>query len=101
MGDVGVSTDMLTKCDYFSLGLLILRTVVCAYDGYQNTSLEEVSDILKRANISQPTQNCIRDVMQYLLPSQPQGRASDLGKVCDRLSQVGQGGFDRAGNWYV
>jgi len=101
LGDVGVSTDMLTKCDYFSLGLLILRTVVCAYDGYQNTSLEEVSDILKRANISQPTQNCIRDVMQYLLPSQPQGRASDLGKVCDRLSQVGQGGFDRAGNWYV
>jgi len=101
LSDVGVRTDMLTKCDYFSLGLLILRTVVRAYDGYQKTSLEEVSDILKRANISQPTQNCIRDVMQYLLPSRPQERASDLGKVCDRLSQVDQGELDRTGNWYV
>jgi len=101
LGNVGVSTDMLTKCDYFSLGLLILRTVVRVYDGYQKTGLEEVSGILKRADISQSTQNCIRDVMQYLLPSRPQERASDLGKVCDRLSQVAQGEFDRTGNWYV
>ncbi|KAG0130179.1 kinase-like domain-containing protein [Tuber indicum] len=101
LGDVGVSIDMLTKCDYFSLGLLILRTIVCAHDGYQKTGLEEVSSILQRANISQPTQNCIRDVMQYLLPSRPQERASDLGKVCDQLSQVDQQEFDRTGFWYL
>ncbi|PUU72732.1 hypothetical protein B9Z19DRAFT_1136842 [Tuber borchii] len=99
LGDIGVSTNMLTKCDYFLLGLLILRTAVRAYDGYEKTSLEEVSGILKHANISQPMQNYIRDVTQYLLPSRPQERASDLGKVCDRLSQVDQVEFDRTGNW--
>ncbi|CUS08091.1 unnamed protein product [Tuber aestivum] len=99
LDDVGVSIGMLTKCDYFSLGLLILRTVVRVCDGYQKAGLEQVSDMLKCANISQPTQNCMRDVMQSLLPSLPQERASDLRNVCNRLSQVDQQGLDRTGNW--
>lgn len=97
----GVGADMLYKCDYFSLGLLILRTMIRAYDGYQTTCLEEASTVLRQTNISQSTQTRILDVVQCLLPVRPSDRASGLGRVCDLLSQVDQQGFDNKGNWYV
>lgn len=104
--DNGVSTDMLVKSDYYSLGLLILSIMLTSgapplrsLNDY--LALEFAKESLSKSTLPPSASDRIYNVLEDLLQPDPFDRALDLENTCRLLEQVDQESFDSHGTWYV
>lgn len=102
--DDGIDMDMLFKCDYFSLGLLIFSIMLThgapppkGPAGYLTLGLAR--DSLARSTLLPSAYNRVSGVLEYLLQPNPSDRVSGLENVCLLLEQLDQELFDSHGTW--
>ncbi|KAI5850175.1 kinase-like domain-containing protein [Morchella snyderi] len=104
--DEGITADMLVKCDYFSLGLVIFSTIfnfgAKVEVGSQRFTFESARSVLSRSRIPKPAIERISLALESLLQPSPSNRPSDLSNLCSLLEyRADESVFDKKGAWYV
>ncbi|KAL7270782.1 hypothetical protein RUND412_006504 [Rhizina undulata] len=100
----GIGSEMLVKCDYFSLGLVIFSTIVMrgappAKASSVTFTFELAKIRLAQSNIPPSAADRISCALETLLHSNPSDRPSDLENICHILKNVEESVFDSRGNW--
>lgn len=106
--DEGIAPEMLVKCDYFSLGLVIFSTILKrgepplrGSNGDSAGAIDLVRSCLALSGIPQSPRDRISRVSERLLQRDPADRGSDLAEVTRLLAHVDEEPFDSEGSWYV
>lgn len=106
--DEGLDAETLLKCDYFSLGLVILSTLLThgvpplrGLPVNSGSALEFARGSLAQSHIPPSAGARISTALEGLLQHRPGDRASDLESVSYLLADADEEPFDTQGSWYV